>query len=283
MTVKTAPVSRNRMHFKQLNAPGLIIHGLSANNFLLVSRSIQLYSAIPARDNHTMTATRPTPQRTDLPPGQDAYTQIVRDIRAGVLMPGDRLTETDLAERFGMSRTPVREAIHQLEAEGLVVHTPRLGNTIRALDHSEISELYEMRAVLESTAARFAARAASAIELEEIEAIQAAMARAETSEIRYHQNQNFHTAILNAARNRFLLQAVTAVHKTLLVLGRSTMELPDRAEAAVVEHTAILNALTSRDEDEAERAMRRHMQRAHAARLRQLREARPLDPDFHAI
>lgn len=230
-----------------------------------------------------MTTSRDTQQKTDLPPGQEAYVRIVRDIRAGKLTPGDRLVETELAERFGMSRTPIREAIHQLETEGLVVHTPRLGNTIRALDHSEISELYEMRAVLESTSARFAARSASAVELEEIEAIQAVMVAAETAEERYHQNQNFHAAILNAARNRFLLRAVLAVHKTLLVLGRSTMEHPERAEAAAVEHVAILSALKARDEEEAERAMRRHIQRAHAARLRQLREARPQEPDFHDL
>ncbi|HSG57103.1 MAG TPA: GntR family transcriptional regulator, partial [Paracoccaceae bacterium] len=165
--------------------------------------------------------------KPDLPPGQDAYLQIVRDIRAGTLTPGDRLTETDLAARFGMSRTPVREAIRQLEADGLVVHTPRLGATIRTLDHSEISELYEMRAVLESTSARFAARAASAIELEEIAAIHEAMAQATTAEDRYRHNQNFHAAIRDAARNRFLLQAVQAVQKTLLILGRSTMEEPE--------------------------------------------------------
>jgi DNA-binding GntR family transcriptional regulator len=139
--------------------------------------------------------------RTDLPPGQDAYQQIVRDIRVGDLLPGDRLTEVELAARFGMSRTPVREAIRQLEADGLVMHLPRLGATIRTLDHSEISELYDMRAVLESTAARFAARSASEVELSEIEAIQMAMCEARSVEERYRQNQNFHAAILDAARN----------------------------------------------------------------------------------
>ncbi|MDD7972945.1 GntR family transcriptional regulator [Roseinatronobacter alkalisoli] len=230
-----------------------------------------------------MTTPSATHQKADLPPGQNAYMRIVHDIRAGALTPGDRLIEAELAERFGMSRTPVREAIHQLGTEGLVVHTPRLGITIRALDRSEISELYEMRAVLESTSARFAARAASAVELEEIEAIQSAMMDAKTSEERYHQNQNFHAAIMNAARNRFLLRAVLAVQKTLLVLGRSTMEDPDRAEVAVTEHLAIISALKARDEDEAEHTMRRHIQRAHAARLRQLREAKPQEPDFHNV
>ncbi|MGR3270128.1 GntR family transcriptional regulator [Thalassococcus profundi] len=216
--------------------------------------------------------------KLDLPPGQDAYRQIVRDIRTGTLAPGDRLTETDLATRFGISRTPVREAIRQLEADGLVVHTPRLGATIRTLDHSEISELYEMRAVLESTSARFAARAASAVELLEIAEIHATMSAAPSGDDLYRLNRQFHAAILDAARNRFLLRAVEAVQKTLLILGRSTMEQPDRAEAALAEHRDVLAALDARDEDAAERAMRRHIQNAHAARLRQIRDARQLEP-----
>jgi len=68
------------------------------------------------------------------------------------------------------------------------------------------------------------------------------------------------------------------VQKTLLILGRSTMEQPDRAEAALAEHRDVLAALDARDEDAAERAMRRHIQNAHAARLRQIRDARQLEP-----
>ena len=95
--------------------------------------------------------------------------------------------------------------------------------------------------------------------------------------------QNFHAAILDAARNRFLLQAVKSVQKTLLILGRSTMEQADRAAHAITEHDAILAALNARDEDGAERAMRDHIQRAHAARLRQIRDARPLEPGAHDL
>ena len=84
---------------------------------------------------------------------QDAYERLLELVRSGDLVPGLRITETDLAARLGISRTPIREALRRLELEGLVVHTPRLGATIRVLDWSEITELYEMRAVLEGTAA----------------------------------------------------------------------------------------------------------------------------------
>lgn len=215
-----------------------------------------------------------TSPKTDLSQGQDAYHRIVADIRAGVLLPGDRLTETDLATRFGISRTPVREAIRQLEADGLVQHTPRVGATIRTLDHSEISELYDMRAVLEGTAARFAARAASDVELGEIAAIAAAMERARETADLYALNRQFHAAILDAARNRFLVRAVEAVQKTLLILGRTTMAESARVEAAEVEHAEILAALEARDQAGAEAAMRRHIEAAHRARLQQIRAAR---------
>ncbi|MDZ7907162.1 MAG: GntR family transcriptional regulator [Gemmobacter sp.] len=110
---------------------------------------------------------------SDGPQGQGAYRRLLEDIRAGSLPPGTRLRETELAERLGISRTPVREAIRQLEADGLVIHLPRQGATVRSLDYAEVIELYEMRAVLEGTAARLAARAASEVELSELAALNA--------------------------------------------------------------------------------------------------------------
>ena len=88
------------------------------------------------------------------PQGNSAYAQLMDELRAGRLNPGDRLRETELADRLGVSRTPVREAIRQLEADGVVAHIPRQGASIRTLDYAEVMELYEMRAVLEGTAAQ---------------------------------------------------------------------------------------------------------------------------------
>ena len=116
--------------------------------------------------------------------GREAYARLIDDIKAGTLKPGDRLTEADLARRLGLSRTPVREAIRQLESDGLVTHVPRVGAAMRKLDYREVSELYEMRAVLEATAARFAARAASDIELTELETINDEMRAARDDVVR---------------------------------------------------------------------------------------------------
>ena len=105
----------------------------------------------------------PIPQPRDL--GQEAYGRIRAAIRDGTLGPGLRLTETDLAARFGVSRTPVRQAIARLEAEGLLTHEPRRGLTVMRPDHQQVVELYVMREVLEAAAARLAAQHASPTEI----------------------------------------------------------------------------------------------------------------------
>jgi DNA-binding GntR family transcriptional regulator len=212
--------------------------------------------------------------KSDLPPGQDVYQRILGDIRCGARVPGDRLTEVDLAETYNISRTPVREAMRRLEADGLVEHSPRRGASIRRLDHAEVSELYDMRRVLEGAAAEFAARAASEVELSELAAIHCAMQEAEGTGALYDLNQQFHAALLDAARNRFLVKSVAAIHKTLLILGRSTMEDGTRAGEAIREHAAILDALEARDPLTAGEAMRAHIAAAHRARLQLLRTSR---------
>lgn len=203
--------------------------------------------------------------------GQGVYDRLCEDIRSGVLKPGARLLEVELAERLQVSRTPVREAIRRLEAEGLVDHQPRTGAVVRTLDYPEIMELYEMRTVLEGTAARLAARAASDVELQELRAINAEMLDSDDPRARIRLNRQFHATLMAAARNRFLLKAHAAVEKTLLIIGKSNMELPERAREAVAEHQAVLDALAARDGIAAEVAMRAHMESAQLARLRLLR------------
>ncbi len=203
--------------------------------------------------------------------GRDAYGKLIQRIRTGALRPGERLIETELAQDLGISRTPVREAIRQLESDGLISHLPRAGVVVRKLDYAEITELYEMRAVLEGTAARFAARAASDIEIAELTAINDEMRTARDSDHLYDLNRQFHAVLLNAARNRFLVKAVEAVQKTLLILGPSTMEEGNRATEAIAEHDRMLAALSARDGATAEDCMRSHIEAAHRARLRQLR------------
>lgn len=209
---------------------------------------------------------------SDRPQGRDTYERILSDIRTGLLTPGDRITETEIAARLGISRTPVREAMRQLESDGLITHTPRAGTTIRQLDYSEVSELYEMRAVLESTAARFAARAASDVEVEELASVHQRMCQATDTHQIYQLNQQFHRCLLDASRNRFLLSAAQSIEKTLLILGPSTLNESERPAQANDEHAKVVGAIKTRDPALAETAMREHIESAHRARLRQLRQ-----------
>ena len=214
----------------------------------------------------------------DGPQGNGAYRRLLEEISRGERPPGARLRETDLAERLGISRTPVREAIRQLEADGLVDHIPRQGATIRVLDYSEVMELYEMRAVLEGTAARLAARAASDLELDELGVLNAELAAAPDARSAYELNRQFHMTLLDAAKNRYLVKSVNALQKTLLIIGPSTLAESDRASQAVREHAELLEALKARDGTRAETCMRDHIEAAHRVRLKALRgRERPID------
>lgn len=210
--------------------------------------------------------------------GGTAYRRLLEEIRAGRLAAGDRLRETELAERLGVSRTPVREAIRQLEADGLVTHVPRQGASVRGLDYAEVMELYEMRAVLEGTAARLAARAASEIEIDELATLNEELVRAGATPQAYDLNRQFHAALLDAAKNRFLTRSIQGLQKALMILGPTTLTAPERAERAVEEHRAVLDALIARDGVRAEAAMRAHIEAAQRVRVRAVRaKAPPLD------
>ncbi|MBR0644548.1 GntR family transcriptional regulator [Plastoroseomonas hellenica] len=208
----------------------------------------------------------PTPPATrDL--GQEAYARMRDQIRDGSLAPGIRLTETDLAARLGVSRTPIRQAIARLEAEGLVTHEPRRGLTVTRPDHQQVVELYVMREVLEGAAARLAAQHASETEI-------AAMTELVAKEPQYftdaralaETNQRLHGLLYLAAHNRYLLRSLEQLSATMALLP-SLLTQGGRAEQAHDEHRTILKALRRRDGDAAESAARAHAVAAQRHRL----------------
>ncbi len=221
-----------------------------------------------------------TTEDDNTPQGNAAYARLLTELREGRLNPGDRLRETELADRLGMSRTPVREAIRQLEADGIVTHVPRQGATIRTLDYAEVMELYEMRAVLEGTAARLAARAASDIEIEELIDMNQQMAQLGNAPEAFVLNRQFHAALLDAAKNRFLARSIHTLQKALMILGPTTLTEPDRAAKAVEEHFGVLDAIKAREGTLAEAAMRAHIEAAQRVRVRALRALPDRTPGF---
>jgi DNA-binding GntR family transcriptional regulator len=199
--------------------------------------------------------------------GQEAYERISAAIREGVLPPGLRLTETDLAARFGVSRTPVRQAMARLEAEGLLTHEPRRGLSVTRPDHQQVIELYVMREILEGAAARLAAQHATETEIGAMaELLEAEPAAFEDPRALSDLNQRLHGLLYLAAHNRYLLRGLGQISATIALLP-TLLTLEGRARQAHAEHRAILDALRRRDGAAAEAAARTHAQAAQRHRL----------------
>lgn len=206
------------------------------------------------------------------PLGENAYTRIREAIRSGNLQPGDRVTESEIASWLSMSRTPVREAILRLEAEGLLTHAPRQGLVVARLDYQAVIELYTMRAVLEGTAARLAATHASDVEIEALRDMLAAEHNLDATQAKQASqlNRRFHETIYRAAHNRYLLKSLGALGDAMVLLGNTTLALPGRHDTALAEHANILKAISNRDPTTAEEVARDHIKAAQRFRLQLL-------------
>ncbi len=201
------------------------------------------------------------------------YDKLFRAIETGDILPGERLLETDLAKRFGVSRTPIREAIRKLESDGIVEHLPRIGAVVRQLSQQEIVELYEMRIVLESTAAEMAAKHASVAEIETLEALNQDMLKASGNPFDVARiNRHFHLCIVEAARNQFLIRGHNDLANALVILGKTTLATPLRVETVFQQHEDIIARLRDQDAAGAHAAMRTHMETSLTHRLKSLRD-----------
>jgi DNA-binding GntR family transcriptional regulator len=193
--------------------------------------------------------------------GQTAYQAIYDEISSGKLIPGDRLRETELASRIGLSRTPIREAIKRLETEGVVTHKPQVGAVIKTLSQQEIVELYEMRIMLETSASSMAAKHASEAETRTLMTLNSKMLEARLDSYKVAElNRQFHICIVNAARNRYLANSYKNLSTILVILGHTTLTTPERVKSVFIQHQAIIDALSKGDDQEASGAMTIHME-----------------------
>lgn len=201
--------------------------------------------------------------------GEAAYASLIDALRRGDFSPGDRLREEDVAKRLNLSRTPVREALRKLENNGIVEHRPRIGAVIRKLSQTEVVELYEMRIVLERTAARMAAQHGSAAEFDALDDMNARILDAQDTPTQGAAiNQDFHAALYRAARNRFLLASAEAINNALILLGPTTYLDPDRIRIVVSQHSDLITALRQRDGESAADAAEAHLQTSLRYRLK---------------
>ena len=200
---------------------------------------------------------------------KDAYSLILEAIDVGVYKPGDRLVESDLADRFGVSRTPIREALQRLETQSLLTRDGR-SLIVSSLDHSQMAELYIVRAELEGLAANLAAKHATS---EEIKVLQdmvdsdrklisdpSSLARS---------NRRFHEQIHLASHNRFLIKQLDLVHRSMALMATTSLAADGRGAVAVEEHQAIVTAIADGDSTKASEKLRNHISVAFITRLKQ--------------
>jgi DNA-binding GntR family transcriptional regulator len=184
------------------------------------------------------------------------------EIVDGLLKPGDRLDEMGLAERFGVSRTPVREALRRLEATGMVQRRPNRGVVVATLSGRQLAEMFEAMAEVEAACARLAAERMSARErgaLRDLHDRSAALA-AERDEPRYEEtNRRLHAAIYAGAGNAEIAALALALRARVAPFRRAQFRVPGRLASSFAEHGAVVAAILAGDGEAAERAMRRHI------------------------
>jgi DNA-binding GntR family transcriptional regulator len=203
----------------------------------------------------------------------ELYEWLYGAILSGELRPSERLVETTIAELASVSRTPVREALHRLEVDGLVNQGSN-GLEVNGFSLDELSDLCAVRETLEGMAGELAAAARSSLELETLRRITAEetemVGEAQDDRIvarRVELNHLFHETIWRASRNHYLAGELQTLRGLIERRQDSTLREPERHGEAVAEHIAILHAIEARDADEAGALSRAHFRHAMAIRL----------------
>ncbi len=195
----------------------------------------------------------------------------------GVLKPGERLMEIQLAEELGVSRTPVREAIRKLELEGFVVMVPRRGTYVADLSIRDVNEVYEVRTALDILAAGLAAERITEEELEQMERILVQIGN-------YIEEGNmgaivdadgqFHDILYQASRNDRLVGIINNLREQLTRFRSISMAYPGRLKNTLEEHSRLVEAIAMRDADLAKRLAAEHMENAEQTLLQDMNERR---------
>ncbi len=207
-----------------------------------------------------MTAARETPK--------DAYDLILDAIDTGIYGPGDRLVESELAERFGMSRTPIREALQRLETQSMLTRTGR-SLIVASLDHNQLAELYVVRAELEGLAARLAAQHATPEEVRVLkDMVEHDMELVDDPARLSRANRRFHRQIHLASHNRYLIAQLELVHRSMALLATTSLAAEGRGAKALDEHRAIVDAIAAGRGEAASEALKRHLSYAFETRLK---------------
>lgn len=175
------------------------------------------------------------------------------------LEPGSWIDETRLAEEYGISRTPLREALKVLAAEGLVTMKMRRGAYVTEVSEQDMSEVYHLLALLESDAVGVVAQSASESQLRELQALHTELAGAVADRDRFFAvNERFHTRVLEIAGNKWRNQVVADLRKVMKLNRQQSLLKSGRIEESLQEHALVMDALLARDASRASQRMQAH-------------------------
>ncbi|MDP2448681.1 MAG: GntR family transcriptional regulator [Polaromonas sp.] len=219
------------------------------------------------------TAARPLPSLAEAPAhrsrADEVYEQLKRDVSEFKLVPGDRFTETEISERLGVSRTPVRQALFRLQHEGFVEVLFRSGWRVLPFDFNQFEELYDLRMVLETTAAHRLCEDALKVNpalLDDLAAIWLVSPEQRSSDtVQVAQwDEAFHCALVAAAGNAEMARVHRDVTERIRVIRRLDFTKQPRIDATYEEHAKILKAIQRRRGDQAALLLRAHIQASQA-------------------
>ncbi len=214
-------------------------------------------------------------------PLREAVCETLRDaIRKGILEPGERLMEVQLAEELGISRTPVREAIRKLEQEGYVIMMPRRGTYVSDISTNDVKEIFEIRSALESLATGLAARRIEPDELETLQnlliEIEGYIAKNDMEKI-VETDIKFHGLLYQVSRNERLVNIINNLKEQLARFRTLSMSYPGRLQETLEEHSEMVEAIANGDVSAARDAAEHHMERAEKTLLKAMRRAKNKD------
>ena len=200
--------------------------------------------------------------------GGSVYDRLKSDIIGWAYKPGQRLPEGAIARRFGVSRTPVREALRRLEQEGLIVYVPQHGYSARGLNLRELNELYQVRVALEECATGLATEvvkqgARGRVDLEELRATWEERARrtpVKGDPDLIYADEAFHETIARVGGNQHLLGLLRSINERIRVIRIFDFRSPERIASTYEEHVRVMGHVTEGEVEEAKLAMRQHIQ-----------------------
>ncbi len=188
--------------------------------------------------------------------------EIEEMIAVGSLRPGQHLDETELAARFGVSRTPIRETLIQLSTMGLVMIRPRRGAIVAELGAQQLVEMFEVMSELEATCGRLAARRMTPEEQDALVAAHKACQEAldaHEPDAYYYKNEVFHEAIYAGSHNQFLIEQTRNLYRRLRPYRRLQLRVRNRLAKSYDEHDGVVQAIVAGDGDRAAQLLREHV------------------------